>query len=169
MLDRKRILRLFRALDAELGKDGVVGEVLLCGGAVMCLVFEARKATKDVDAVFAPAREMRRAIKAVAARLGAPPDWLNDAAKGFFGAEPPADQVLGLKHLRVYAPRADYLLAMKCVAARFDSHDRDDAAFLIKHLGFAKAEEVFAVIEKYYPRRFVPPKTRFLVEELLGQ
>ena len=168
MLDRKRILRLLRALDAELGKAGVVGEVLLCGGAVMCLVFEARKATKDVDAIFAPAREMRRAVKAVAAKLNAPPDWLNDAAKGFFESEPPTDEVLNLKHLRVYAPRADYLLAMKCVAARFDSHDRGDAEFLIKRLGLKNPEDVFALIEKYYPRRLIPPKTRFLVEELLG-
>ena len=121
MLNRRMIVKLFKTLNAELKKMRVVGEVGICGGAVMCLVFNARKATKDVDAVFAPAKEMRRAAKAVAARLGLSEDWLNDAAKGFFGADPPRDAVLELPHLRVYAPRADYMLAMKCVAARFDS------------------------------------------------
>lgn len=168
MLERKRIQRLLRALDGELAKAGVIGEVLLCGGAVMCLVFQARKATKDVDAVFAPTSAIRKAVKAVAEKLDAPPDWLNDAAKGFFGVDPPVDAVLDLSNLRVYAPKAAYLLAMKCIAARFDTHDREDAEFLIKHLGLTRPEEVFAVIEKYYPRREIPPKTRFLVEELLG-
>lgn len=167
MLDRRQILRLFKALDAELGRMGHVGEAVLCGGAVMCLVFKARKATKDVDAIFAPAKEMRRAAKAVAARFGLSEDWLNDAAKGFFGADPPRDIVLELRHLRVYAPRADYMLAMKCVAARFDTHDKDDALHLIGLLGLKTPDEVFAIIAKYYPERMVPPKTRFLVEELL--
>lgn len=168
MLERGRILKLLRALAVELAKAGVVGEVMLCGGAVMCLVFQARKATKDVDAVFAPAGAIRKAARAVAEKLDAPPDWLNDAAKGFFGIDPPADAVLDLPSLRVYAPRADYLLAMKCTAARFDTHDKDDAVFLIRHLGLREPEDVFALVEKYYPRREIPPKTRFLVEELLG-
>jgi hypothetical protein len=168
MLERKRILRLLRALDGELAKTGVVGEVLLCGGAVMCLVFQARRATKDIDAVFAPTGAIRKAVKEVAEKHDAPPAWLNDAAKGFFGVDPPADAVLELPHLRVYAPKADYLLAMKCVAARFDTHDRDDAEFLMKHLGLNRPEKVFTLIEKYYPRREIPPKARFLVEELLG-
>ncbi|TBR21613.1 hypothetical protein EPO15_09775 [bacterium] len=168
MLERKRILRLFKELDRELAKEGVVGEVLLCGGAVMCLVFQARTATKDVDAAFSPTREVRRAVRAVAERLGESPDWLNDAAKGFFGMDPPADAVLDFPHLRVYAPKADYLLAMKCMAARFDTHDKDDAVFLIRHLGLSRPEEVFRLIEKYYPRREVPAKTRFLVEEILS-
>ena len=168
MLDRKLILRLFKALDAELGAAGVVGEAVICGGAVMCLVFQARKATKDIGAVFAPTREMRRAAKAVAVRFKLPADWLNDAAKGFFGADPPRDQVLNLPHLRVFAPRADYMLAMKCVSARFDSHDRGDVVFLIHLLGLKTPAEVFSAIETYYPSRLIPAKTRFLVEELLA-
>ncbi len=166
MLDRKSILRLLKALNAELKLMGVIGEVVLCGGAVMCLVFDARKATKDVDAIFHPTREMRRAIRAVAGRFALPPDWLNDAAKGFFHAEPPREEVLNLSHLRVWAPGADYMLAMKCVAARFDTHDRDDVKFLIEHLGLKTEDEVFSLIEKYYPRRLVPAKSRFLVEEI---
>ena len=56
---------------------------------------------------------------------------------------------------------------MKCVAARFDSHDADDVAFLIRHLGFNAPNEVFRIVEQFVPRGRVPAKTRFLVEELL--
>lgn len=134
----------------------------------MCLVFRARPATRDVDAIFRPTRELREAAKAVAARYGLPSDWLNDAAKGYFHADPPREEVLNLSHLRVWAPRADYMLAMKCVSARFDSHDREDVLFLIQYLGLKKPESVFGIIESYYPRRLVPAKTRFFVEELLA-
>ena len=52
MLTRKKIEELLGALNEELGRRGVMGEVGICGGAVMCLVFNAREATKDVDAIF---------------------------------------------------------------------------------------------------------------------
>lgn len=166
MLDARQIRRLLRALNLELKRKGARGEVGLCGGAVMCLVFEARKATKDVDAIFHPTREIRAAVHAVGRRFGLPDDWLNDAAKAFFLSEPPREQVLELSNLRVLAPRADYMLAMKCVSARFDTQDADDAVFLIRWLVLKSPAEVFAIIEKYYPHERVPAKTAFFVEEL---
>jgi len=52
MLDAPMIRRLLTALNDELKAHGVIGEVGICGGAVMCLVFNARQATKDVDGIF---------------------------------------------------------------------------------------------------------------------
>ena len=168
MLSGDRIRELFAALDRELARRSVVGEVGLLGGAVMCLVFQARDSTKDVDALFAPTREIHDAVLAVARAFGIPDDWLNDAATGFVVSSPPRIQGLDLLNLRVWAPTADYMLAMKCVSARFDTHDADDVAFLIRHLGLATPDEVFERITRYYPHGRVPPRTRFLVEELLS-
>lgn len=166
MLTRERIQELLGALNEELRLRSVVGEVVLCGGAVMCLVFKARASTKDVDAIFAPPRILREAALKVAQRLGAAEDWLNDAAKGYFLSDPPRQAVMDLSNLRVWAPTADYMLAMKCVSARFDTHDRDDVVFLVRHLGLKKPSEVFEIVSRYYPRNLVPAKTRFLVEEI---
>ncbi|MBI4054814.1 MAG: hypothetical protein HY402_01625 [Elusimicrobia bacterium] len=166
MLEKALIKKLFKALNIELKRKGVVGEVGICGGAVMCLVFDARQATKDVDAIFYPTREIRQAAKKVAERFGLSKDWLNDAVKEYFYSEPPRQEVLSFSHLRVWAPSADYMLAMKCVAARFDSQDRDDVLFLIHHLKLRSPEAVFSLIERYYPRRMVPAKTGFFVEEI---
>ena len=168
MLDSKTILKLFEALNAELATRRVKGEVGLCGGAVMCLVFQARVATKDVDAIFQPTREIREASRTVASRLGLPEDWLNDAAKGYFLTSPPVRNVLEFSHLRVWAPQAEYMLAMKCVSARFDSHDLDDVKFLLRHLEITNPEQAFRIVEQYYPRHAIPPKTQFLLEEVLG-
>lgn len=169
MFTANQITQLFRALDEELHGKGVVGEVGICGGAVMCLVFKARPATKDVDAVFAPTREIRDAAKAVATRMGIHKDWLNDAAKAFFHVDPPREDVLELPNLRVWAPTAQYMLAMKCVSARFDSHDLEDTKFLINYLQLHAPAEVLDIIQAYYPRQFIPAKTQFLIEELLPQ
>jgi hypothetical protein len=167
VFDSTMMKRLFKALNDELEKKGVIGEIGICGGAVMCLVFKARRATKDVDAVFQPTKEIRDAAKKVAGAFGLDEHWLNDAVKGFLHAEPPRVDVLELSHLRVWAPAADYMLAMKCVSARFDTYDRDDVLFLIRHLGFDKPEQVFEVISRYYPRGRIPAKAQYLVEELM--
>jgi hypothetical protein len=169
MLDAATIRRLFAALNEELQTKGVVGEVGICGGAVMCLVFNARRATKDVDGIFTPTQEVRAAAARVAERCGVSSDWLNDAAKAYFTGEPPRQEVLSYSNLRVWSPTAEYLLAMKCVSARFDSHDRDDVVFLLRHLALRQPEQVFAIISRYYPHQQVPAKTQFLVEELCGQ
>lgn len=167
MLTSGTIRALLTALNEELAAREVVGEVGLCGGAVMCLVFQTRDSTKNVDAVFEPSREIREAAAAVAQAFDVDADWLNDAVKDFFLADPPRQDVIELPNLRVWAPSADYMLAMKCVSARFDSHDRDDVVFLIRHLGLTSPTEVFEIISRYYPRERVPAKAAFLVEEIL--
>ena len=168
MLDVALIKRLFKALNEELAKKKVVGEIGICGGAVMCLVYHARKATKDVDAIFEPTKEIRQASKTVAKKYGLDEAWLNDAVKGFFHVDPPREEVLNLSHLRVWAPSAQYMLAMKCLSARFDTFDGEDTRFLISYLKLTRPEQVFELIAKYYPHDKVPAKTQFWIEELFG-
>lgn len=167
MLTVAQIKNLFKELNAELAKKNVTGEIGICGGAVMCLVFKARVATKDVDAIFAPTQEIREAAKKIAHHHQLPEDWLNDAAKGYFLADPPRQTVLNFSHLRVWAPPAGYILAMKCISARFDTHDLDDIRFLIQKLRLKTAATVFETVEKYYPRQSIPPKTQFTIEEIM--
>lgn len=167
MLTVAQIKKFFKQLNDELVSQKVIGEVGICGGAVMCLVFNARASTKDIDAIFEPTREIRLAAKRVAKKNALSEDWLNDAAKGFFHIDPPREDVLNFSNLRVWAPRADYMLAMKAISARFDTHDRDDLIFLIRYLELNSVQAVFDVIGKYYPRNTIPAKTQFLVEEVL--
>ena len=169
MLRIALIKKLFAALNEELAKTKTIGEIGLCGGAVMCLVFQARQATKDVDAIFEPTREIRQAAKKVAKQFGLEATWLNDAAKAYFHVDPPKEDVLQFSNLRVWAPKADYMLAMKCVAARLDTHDKDDIEFLIGYLNLATVQDVLHVIKKYYPRSQVPARSQFLIEELFGE
>ena len=83
MLTVGRIHELFASLNEELRRRQVLGEAYLAGGAVMCLVFQAREATNDIDAMLVPSSEMHAAAGVVAASEDLPNDWLNDAVKGF--------------------------------------------------------------------------------------
>lgn len=168
MLSREKIIELFERLNELLRERGEMGEIGIVGGAVMCLVYNTRVATKDVDGVFEPASVMRELAKRIADIEAIPPDWLNDSAKGFIVPGFAKQEVLALSNLRVWAPEPRYMLAMKCISARWDTSDRDDVWFLIKFLDLKKKEDVFEILESYYPNNRIPPKTQFLIEEMLG-
>jgi hypothetical protein len=71
----QEIEKYLEALNGELDRMGVKGEICLYGGAVMCLVYQARPSTKDVDAVFQPSAQMRQAAERVAQAYGLRSDW----------------------------------------------------------------------------------------------
>ena len=149
----------------------VTGELQVVGGAVMCLALGAREATRDVDALFKPSREVREAAVRVAARAGLPEDWLNDAVKGFLSAEGDFRPYLELPHLRVFVAEPHYLLAMKCAAMRLGAefHDLEDVRYLLRHLNIRSSREALEVVTRYFDETQLPSKTRLALEELLGE
>jgi hypothetical protein len=171
MLTGERIRQLMDALNEELARQAVRGEVYLAGGAVMCMVFRAREATKDVDALLVPAAELRRAAKVVGEREGLPANWLNDAVKGFFSASGRFEVFAELSHLRVYTAHPEYLLAMKCLSMRLgeEFEDRNDVAVLLRMLGVSRVEEAEQILARYYPLERYPVRARYVIEELIGQ
>ena len=167
-MNTNEIKQYLEELNDELRAADVKGEICLYGGAVMCLVYDARPSTKDVDAVFKPTQQMRQAIERIADAHGLRRDWLNDAVKGY--VVPHQQRILiDFPHLKVFVPEPDYLLAMKTLAARADAPDRTDVELLIRVLGIEKAEQVFTVLEKYYPRHQIKPATQYFIEELFDR
>ena len=165
---RHEIMEYLNALNEILGQQDVKGEICLYGGAVMCLVFEARPSTKDVDAVFHPSDIIRKAAQDIAREHELPDDWLNDGVKGFL-VDHPKKVFLSLSHLAVMAADAEYMLAMKSLSARMDSTDSRDIEFLVKELGIKSVDEVFEIIDRYYPRRIIKPATQFFLEEVFDE
>lgn len=161
----EEITRYLEELNDELRLMEIKGEVSLYGGAVMCLVYDARIATKDVDAIFKPTSEIRKAIKIVAERNGLNQEWMNDAVKGYWAKH--NERILfDLSNLKVFVPEPDYLLAMKAIAARAGTYDREDVEKLIELLDLRTPDEVFNIVEKYYPKNQIKPQTQYFIEEL---
>lgn len=168
-LTRADIARLLELLAAELASAGAEGEIYLVGGAVMCLVFDARPATRDVDAYFRPTRTIRLAAARVAAQEGVPETWLNDAVKGFLSPRGEFDPYLELPSLRVFTARPEYLLAMKCVSMRLgeEFRDLDDVRYLLRYLNISNAETALEIVARYFDDDMIAPKTRLALEELI--
>ena len=158
----------FARLSELLALRNVVGEIVLFGGAAMVLAHKARLSTKDVDAVFAPKDIVYQAAAEVTRECGAAEGWLNDAVKGFLSSKGETQPLLDLPNLKVFVAVPEYLLAMKCMSMRIGKDETDirDIRFLMERLGLRKAEEVLRIVEQYYPRNQILPKTRFAVEEL---
>jgi len=167
-LTKSDIERLFELLNKQLSKESIEGEVYLVGGAVMCLVFNARPSTRDVDAYFQPAKKIREAAAKVALLAGVKEDWLSDAVKGYLSTNGEYDTFLELSNLRVFVATGEYLLAMKCLSMRIgeEFHDLDDIRFLIRHLNLKTYQEALDIITKYHQLDKFPQKTLYALEEI---
>ncbi len=161
----EEIEQYLREVNDELALQNVKGEICLYGGAVMCLVYKARPATKDVDAIFEPVKFMRNAITKIAERHNLRQDWLNLAVK-MFVVEHEKKILFDFPNLKIYVPTADYLLAMKILAARADTEDVSDIEFLLDELNIVELSQTLEIVGKYYPKKIVKPETRFLLEEI---
>ena len=64
----EEIEKYLREINDELALQEVKGEICLYGGAVMCLAYKARPATKDIDAIFEPVENIRSAIRKITER-----------------------------------------------------------------------------------------------------
>lgn len=166
---RHDIERLFERLNDELARRAITGEVYVVGGAVMCLVFDARPATRDIDAYFRPTKEVRAAARAVADASGLPADWLNDAVKGYLSSREDFHRYLERSNLRVLTASPEYLFAMKCLAMRLGVgfHDEDDVRFLLRYLNLTDYGKALEIVTRYYPKERIPQKTLYALEELL--
>jgi len=73
-MDRNEITATLTALASRLAEKGLEGEMYIVGGAAIALAFDARRSTRDIDAVFEPKMAIYEAASEVAEELGLPAD-----------------------------------------------------------------------------------------------
>ena len=166
LLDRAGIEAAFRRLGERLARRGVVADIYIIGGAAMALAYDARRATRDIDAVFRPHGVVLEEARAVGEELGLPQWWLNEQASVYVapGGDDRAARVFDHPGLRVSAASPRHLLAMKVLAAR--RRDVDDIRVLVDHLGLTTADDVFAICAEVFPAEEVPPRARLVIEDV---
>jgi len=171
-LDKEEILNNLELVNKELKALDMHGEILIAGGASMCLVFSARSATKDIDAIYEPKSIINDIAVKIAEHRGLPESWLNDSIKGFMNAKAYEKKMLlkTYSNLKLYSVMPEYLLAMKLMSSRMESEtDKKDIIFLMKYLEIDTTEKANEIIESAFKSDFILPKTRYVIEECLEE
>jgi len=143
-LDAARLGEAFAALDALLDREVTL---IVGGGTAMMLAYRLPVRTTDVDAYpkEGALEDIAPAVRAVARRLGLPPDWLNPHYETFAHVLPQdygsrLRPVFEGRRLRALALGVEDLLIMKCFAGR--EKDVGHARALVKRrpdLGLVEA------------------------------
>lgn len=160
-LTRTDLIQGLELLSDLAGKEGLTLEISIYGGAAMLLAFDSRPATKDVDAIVAPADAGLRLARKVAQAKDWHDGWLNDDVRMFLSPKETKHdwrpRGLEAPHLRLTKPTANYLLAMKAVALSgrrsLPGHagDEQDLDFLIRKMKIGSLERVQEIVENYFP------------------
>lgn len=166
-MTKNQIMNAFKKLNEALHSDGSKAEICIVGGAVMCLVFNARQQTKDVDTIFHPKMKVYELAKKIAQEQELAEDWLNDSAKAYINDKIEQVEVLSLSNLKIFAPSAKYMLAMKCLAARIGTKDEGDLEFLIHYLRLTRVQDVMDIVTSFYDIKLIQPKTQYMIEEII--
>ncbi|MBI4883852.1 MAG: hypothetical protein HY826_07345 [Actinobacteria bacterium] len=166
-LDREIVTRAFRSMADHLATAHRRGEILLAGGAVMALVYDSQRVTRDVDGLIVVGHgDVLAASDAAATELGLRRGWLNEGVSIYLSKQPDPTRTAIFDHpnLAVYAVSAGHLLALKARAAR--AQDLDDLQQLISLLGLSTADELFGVVESFFPDDPLGDRARAVIEDL---
>lgn len=167
MLSKSDIEGYLKEIAAAMEAEEIRSEIVLCGGAVMTMVYDARPSTKDIDALFEPAAKLRMIASRIAERDGLEADWLNDGAKGFIDTSRMTfETVRDFGALVVKTPDTRGMLALKLVSAREDSKDAADALFLMERLDIQSEAELFEIIEENIAPPRLTPLANFFAKEM---
>lgn len=167
LLSREELIQLLDEISLELETQGLHGHLFVVGGVAMALAYNTRRSTRDLHAVFEPKSVVYEAARRVGQRHELSSDWLNDSVKGFLpGEDPNATTVFDKPGLSVRVAPPEYLFAMKAVAARVE-RDAADLIRLYQLCGFTSVDDALDCVQRYYPPHLLPPKTGFLLHELL--
>ena len=180
IFDRQSLQETFAALGERALRDGRCIELSIYEGGAMALLFDVRRVTHDVDAVFEQDQGwVREQALALAAERDWPPNWISEAVQMFLSArDAKSKQLSGMYPsaercgLRVLTPTPEYLFAMKAMAMRSatkwepDAQDFADLQLLREALGLQRVEEALDLVGAFYPHGQVAPRTALGLREL---
>jgi len=148
---KKDMLKYLEKINEKLEQRKIFGEIIICGGAALTLVYEARNSTRDIDAIFRPKEDLKEIIDEISRENKLDSQWLNDDVAMFTEEfkNLTSSEYMKFSNLTVSILDAESLLAMKLVSARPDTYDLSDTIILMKHLNIKEIEEVYETLKKY--------------------
>lgn len=169
-LDRERVLRAFRLMADHLAAAGDRGELLIADGAVMAIVYDVERVTRDVDGVIIQGHgPVSDAARRVAQELHLPRGWLNEGVSAYLSTQLDPDTIPIFDHpnLGVMAVSPEHLLALKARAAR--AQDLSDLRTLCDSLQLTSTAEVDTIVSRFFPDDPLAPRARAVIDDLFSR
>ena len=113
-MSREDMLKYLEELSSRLKCINRSYDIVLFGGAAMAIVYEARDATRDIDAKYRSSVELRRVIKSISDDFEIDEGWLNNDGEHYVTNKMSTSLYLDFSNLKVYTVNADYLLWERC-------------------------------------------------------
>lgn len=170
MLDRDKLLKIFRRADEILSDRNIKGEITLFGGSALIFAFRDRIFTEDIDAYLAPTDAVTTALQMAAEDVAGLKhgEWISTDVLKYVCARPPKElvEVYDGKNLKVYRPTAEYLLAMKIFASRGEK-DLEDAAVLAEHLKIRGDRAIQDVFLSVFPESYLSDNRILFIKRIV--
>jgi Nucleotidyltransferase of unknown function (DUF6036) len=168
LLGRIEMEHAFTLLGERLAGRGVVADVFVVGGAAIALAYDAKRVTRDIDALYVPHGVVHEEAVKVAQKLGLPQWWLNDQASVYVSGIDDADRRRVFDHpgLRVTAASPRHIFAMKALAAR--ERDLQDLRLLAGLAGIDSVDAALACARDFFPDEIMSERAQRVVAELLA-
>jgi len=163
---KELFFEILEVLEQKLEENRLELTINLYGGTVMMACFDARPATKDVDALFETSPLLDNILVDIAETYGLHKDWINQDIKEplKYVKHENLKEIYKFKNLKVLAPGAEQMLAMKILSARPEPYrDFNDAEYLIKYLKIETLEQVMNIFDKYIGRRYLGDRQKMFL------
>ncbi|SHH43690.1 DUF6036 family nucleotidyltransferase [Clostridium grantii] len=155
---KELFIEILEVLDEKLQENKLELILNIYGDTVMMACFDARPATKDIDALFDISPQINNILVDIAETYELDKDWINQDIKEplKYMKKENLKEIYKFKNLKVLAPSAEQMLAMKILSARPEPYkDFDDAEYLIEYLKIETLEEVINIFNNYIGRRYL--------------
>jgi hypothetical protein len=168
LLVRAELERAFTALGERLVRRGAVADIFVVGGAAMAMTYDAKRLTRDLDAMFVPHGIVREEADAVAEALGLPRWWLNEQASAYVSSadDPDRRRVFDHPGIRVSAASPEHIFAMKALAAR--TRDVDDLRTLAALARVSSLDQAAELCRQFFPDAPLSPRAVAVLRDLFG-
>jgi hypothetical protein len=169
LFDRAGLVELLTALAERLRARGVRANIYVVDGAAISLVFDARRATRDVDSVVLSGHgPLMDEVRPLGRERRLPGSWLNEQASRYVSKLSDENKAVVFDHpnLIVAAASAEHLLAMKMQAARLS--DAGDLRLLLGVLRINDLAGAVQVHETVFPGVAISDRAQLLLEDILN-
>ncbi len=165
-ITKEKFIEIMECLNERLNENKMELSINIYGGTVMMVFFDVRPATKDIDALFDITPQLNNILIDIAEIYDLDSEWINQDIKEPLKYLKTEDlkELYKFNNLKIFAPSAEQMLAMKILSARSEPYkDFEDAEFLIQYLKTDNLDDVIKIFDNYIGRKYLGDRQKMFL------